>query len=50
MEREAAEVQAQILLLGFETEVYAPPDYLMIYWCVYLLAVCCSVQLVSACM
>ena len=32
VERESALVQSQILLLGFETEVYAPPDYFMLYW------------------
>ena len=32
VEREAAEVQAQILLLGFTTDVYAPPDYCMLFW------------------
>ena len=36
VERDAAEVQVHTLLLGFETDVYAPPDYCMIFWCALL--------------
>ena len=32
VEREAAMMQVQVLLLGFETDVYGPPDFCMVYW------------------
>ena len=39
VEREAAAMQAQALLLGFTTELYAPPDYCMVFWYNLYLAV-----------
>ncbi|KAK9805435.1 hypothetical protein WJX73_006479 [Symbiochloris irregularis] len=40
VERESAALQAQILLLGFDTQVYAAPDFCMVYWyCDYLFGI-----------